>query len=336
VIAGSTPTAAANRKPGPVQAPAAARIAASAVGIAALAIVPLLLPSFTNYLLAEVAMYAVVALGLNILTGCSGQISVGQGALLGIGAYVCMILIVKVGWPYPLAMLAGGLVASAAGLVLGIPAVRLSGPYLAGSTLVLAISLPELLLKFKDLSGGSIGLQMPQPASPIPGLSQNQWYAYLAMAVAVVMFALASAILRGRLGRAWLALRDNEVAAAMMGVNVRLYKVLAFGFSAFYAGIGGGIYAVIVGSVAPGSFGLLVSILLLAMIVIGGLSSIPGSLLGAAFLTFLPLWSQTLAKPLPQAVQLNIPWAIYGALLILTMIFFPSGLAGIYRRIRPV
>ncbi|MBV9120697.1 MAG: branched-chain amino acid ABC transporter permease, partial [Chloroflexi bacterium] len=267
------------------------------------AILPLVLAGFASFLLAEIAMYAIVALGLNILTGYSGQISVGQGALLGVGAYACAILVVKAGWPYPAAVLGAGAVTGLFGVVLGIPAVRLSGPYLAGSTLVLAISLPELLLKFKDLSGGSIGLQLDQPHPPVPGLTQNQWYAYLAMAVAAVMFAIAAAIVRGRVGRAWQALRDNEIAAAMMGVNVRVYKVLAFGLSAVYAGIGGAVYVIIVGSVAPGSFGLLLSILLLAMIVIGGLASLSGSILGAAFLTLLPLWSQGLASHAPPSIQ---------------------------------
>ena len=278
------------------------------------------------------AVWLLVVLSMNILTGYSGQISLGHAAVVLVGAYTTAVLFDQYGVPLPLAiLLAGVFTAVVGGVVIGIPAVRLAGPYLAIATFSLIITLPQILKLngINYLTNGALGIRIRevQPPGLVDGfLDQAQWLYYAAMAPAAIMTVLAWNLIRSRIGRAFIALRDSEIAAEQMGINVPLYKALAFGISSLYAGIAGGLFFMVQAFVAPESLGFLNSILFLVAIVIGGLATILGSVFGALFLTFQVELISRLAEVIPEAEDLRA--VIYGSLLIVVMVFFPRGLAG--------
>lgn len=301
------------------------------IGLAALLLLvgalPLLLSSYHIFQLTLVLVYAIALLGLNILTGYNGQISLGHGAFYAVGAYVAAILMEKFGVPYWLTLPAAGLACLAAGFLFGLPALRLEGLYLALATFALGVSTPQLL-KYQQLerwTGGVQGLVIAKPDPPfgLP-LSQDQWLYYFTLAVALAMFVLGWNLLRGRIGRALVAIRDQPVAAEAMGVHNALYKSLAFGVSAMYTGVAGALGAIAVQFVAPDSFSIFLSIALLVGIVVGGLASISGAVYGAIFIQFVP----NIADRISSAA----PWAIYGVVLIGFMYLLPDGVAGAVRR----
>jgi branched-chain amino acid transport system permease protein len=286
------------------------------------------------------AVWVVILMGLNLLTGYSGQISLGHGALVAVGAYITAILLDRTSTPVAVAVLAGGVGAGAIGLGIGVPSLRLTGPYLAIASLALIVSLPQFL-KHNDLidiahyTGGATGINIPQARAPgsVDGLMDDrQWVYYSTMVPAVIMTVLAWNITRSRIGRAFIAIRDSEIGAQQMGVNVARYKTLAFGLSALYAGVGGGLFVYVQDLATPESFGTFQSITLLVSIVIGGLASILGSILAAAFFTFQAGVISQLADYLPAVDRLR--WAIYGVALIIIMIFLPTGAAGLTERLR--
>jgi branched-chain amino acid transport system permease protein len=276
-------------------------------------------------------VYAIALLGLNILTGYNGQISLGHGAFYAIGAYVAAILMDKLGVPYWATLPVAGAVCLAAGFLFGLPALRLEGLYLALATFALGISLPQLL-KYKALepwTGGVQGIVIAKPEAPavlqnagLP-LTADQWLYFFTLAVALVMFVLGRNLLRGRVGRALVAIRDHPIAAEAMGVNSALYKSLAFGVSAMYTGIAGALGAIAVQFVAPDSFNIFLSILLLVGIVIGGLASISGAVFGALFIQFVPNIADDISKA--------APWAIFGVFMIVFVYVMPTGVAGAVR-----
>lgn len=308
-------------------------------------LVPFYLPPFEA---ANVVVLAIVAIGLNILTGNAGQISLGHGALVAVGAYTTAILMADYSWPWWTTIPLAGVTAAAVGFLLGLPSLRLTGPYLAIATLGLAIIFPILLKKYEGLTHGVQGIRVRKPAPPdwLGDLSESiagetllttqrqDIYAYLiALIVGVVMVLLAWNIMRGRTGRAFMALRDSEVAAQVMGISLAVYKTLAFVVSAFFAGIGGALYAILVGFVSPDGFTLLFSIQFLVMIVVGGLASIPGAIIGAllVFELGLRIAPDINDALLPEQAGKN-PWLVYGVVLILMMIFAPAGAWGLARR----
>jgi branched-chain amino acid transport system permease protein len=273
-----------------------------------------------------VLVYAIALLGLNILTGFNGQISLGHGAFYAIGAYVAAILMDKFGVPYWLTLPAAGAACLVIGFLFGLPALRLEGLYLALATFALGVSMPQLL-KYKHLehwTGGVQGIVIIKPDPPF-GLpvNQDQWLYFFCLAVALLMFALGWNLLRGRVGRALVAIRDQPVAAEAMGVNNAMYKSLAFGVSAMYTGVAGALGAIAVQFVAPDSFNIFLSITFLVGIVIGGLASIPGAIYGAIFIQFVPNIADQISKA--------APWAIYGVFMIGFMYLMPAGVAGAIR-----
>jgi branched-chain amino acid transport system permease protein len=297
--------------------------------VAALAVacaLPFLLSNFRLFQFTQVYIYAIALLGLNLLTGYNGQISLGHGAFYAIGAYAAAIMMdqwqLGYGWTIP----AAGAIAFAAGFLFGLPALRLEGLYLALATFSLALATPQILKYFEHWTGGSQGIVLAKPAAPfgLP-LNADQWLYFLALAVLAAALWLAANLVRGRVGRAIVALRDNPIAARAMGVNAALYKSLTFGVSAAYTGVAGALSAVAIAYVAPDSFNIFLSITLLIGIVVGGLASIPGALYGALFIQFVPNWAQDISKA--------APWAIFGVFLILFMYFMPSGIAGAVRRL---
>jgi branched-chain amino acid transport system permease protein len=294
---------------------------------AGLVVAVVLMFTLTNFRLfqfTQVFIYAIALLGLNILTGFNGQISLGHGAFYAVGAYTTAIMIDQWSVPYGWTIPTAGLVCLVAGFLFGIPAIRLEGLYLALATFALALAVPQILKYFEHWTGGSQGIVLSKPQAPWGlALTPDQWLYLLSLAILVVLFALAANLLRGRAGRAIVAIRDNALAAQSMGVNVALYKSLTFGLSAAYTGVAGALSAVTIAFVAPDSFDVFRSITFLIGIVIGGLASISGAILGALFIQFVPNWAQDISKA--------APWAIYGVFLIVFMYAMPRGIAGTLR-----
>jgi len=287
---------------------------------------PFLLSNFRLFQFTQVYIYAIALLGLNLLTGYNGQISLGHGAFYAIGAYVAAIMMDQWHVPYGWTIPAAGVICFAAGFLFGLPALRLEGLYLALATFSLALATPQILKYFEHWTGGSQGIVLTKPSAPsgLP-LNPDQWLYFVALAVLLAALLLAANLLRGRVGRAIVALRDNPIAARAMGVNGALYKSLTFGVSAAYTGVAGALSAVAIAYVAPDSFNIFLSIALLIGIVVGGLASISGAIYGAFFVHFVPIWAQDISKA--------APWAIFGVSLILFMYFMPYGIAGAVHRI---
>jgi branched-chain amino acid transport system permease protein len=287
---------------------------------------PLLVSDYRVFQFNLVLVYAIALLGLNLLTGYNGQISLGHGAFYAIGAYCAAILMDKYGVPYWATLPVAGAVCLLAGFLFGLPALRLEGLYLALATFALGVSLPSLL-KYHHLekwTGGVQGIVITKPEPPF-GLPINadQWLYYFTLAVAIVMFLLAWNLLRGRVGRALVAIRDNHIATEVMGVNNAMYKSLAFGVSAMYTGVAGALGAIAIQYVAPDSFNIFLSIVFLVGIVVGGLASISGAIYGALFIQFVPNIADEISKA--------APWAIFGIFLIGFVYLMPMGVAGAVR-----
>ena len=296
-----------------------------------LAVILPLLPGVSDYRVFQftlVLVYAIALLGLNVLTGFNGQFSLGHGAWYAIGAYCAAIMMDKWGMPYYSTIPVAAVVCLIAGFLFGFPALRLEGHYLALATFALALAVPQML-KHKAIeywTGGVQGVVIikPEPPFGLP-ISQDQWLYYFTLAITVVLFLCAWNMLRGRTGRAMVAIRDQPIAAGTMGINMPIYKALTFGVSAMYTGIAGALGAIAIQFVAPDSFTILLSITLLVGVVIGGLASIPGAIFGAIFVVYTP----NIASDISRAA----PWAIYGIFLITFMYLMPTGIWGGLRRL---
>jgi branched-chain amino acid transport system permease protein len=279
---------------------------------------------FRLYQFTQVFIYAIALLGLNMLTGYSGQISLGHGAFYALGAYTTAIMIDRWAIGYLWTLPVAGLLCLVAGFLFGIPALRLEGLYLALATFALALAIPQILKYFEHWTGGSQGIVLSKPEAPFGlKLTPDQWLYLVTLAVMVLLFLLARNLLMGRTGRAIIAIRDNPIAAQAMGVNTALYKSLTFGVSAAYTGVAGALSASVIAYVAPDSFNAFLSITLLIGSVIGGMASISGAIFGAFFIQFVPNWAQDISKA--------APWAIFGVFLIVFMYVMPFGIAGAIR-----
>jgi branched-chain amino acid transport system permease protein len=287
-------------------------------------VLPFTLSGFRIFQFTQVWAYAVALLGLNMLTGYNGQISLGHGAFFALGGYTTAIMIDRWAVPYGWTIPTAGILCLVVGFFFGIPALRLEGLYLALATFALALAVPQILKYFDHWTGGSQGIVLSKPRAPwgLP-LSPDQWLYFLALGIMVVLFLLGWNLLRGRTGRAIIAIRDNPIAAAAMGINNPLYKSLTFGVSACYTGIAGALSVLAVAYVAPDTFNVFLSITFLVGVVVGGLGSISGAVFGAFFTQFVPNYAQAISKA--------APWAIYGVFLILFMYVMPWGVAGFMR-----
>jgi branched-chain amino acid transport system permease protein len=300
------------------------------LGLAALLVLalglPFLLSGFRLFQFTQVYVYAMVLLGLNLLTGYNGQISLGHGAFYALGAYTAAIMIDRWSMPYGWTIPAAGVACFLVGFLFGIPALRLEGLHLALATFALALSVPQILKYFDGWTGGSQGIVLSKPRAPLGlRLSADQWLYYVALIVLLAFFLLTWNLLRSRPGRAIVAIRDNPIAARAMGIDAALYKSLTFGVSAAYTGVAGAIGGLAVAFVAPDSFNVFLSITFLVGIVIGGLASVSGAIFGALFIQFVPNYAQEISKA--------APWAIYGVFLIAFMYAMPDGVAGFLRRL---
>jgi branched-chain amino acid transport system permease protein len=325
------------------------KLALEIVGFVALAVIialtPFFISDFHSREFAIAGMYFIALLGLGILTGYSGQISLGHGAFMAIGGYTTALLSVdgisghqlRDIWTIPIA----GVVAGLAGLLVGLPALRLSGLYLALITFGIAVSFPQLPKKFDGFFGGTSGKILDLVQAPFGlDLSPNDWMYYLTWGIALVLLATAWWLVRGNTGRALQAIRDSEVAAASSGINLAYYKTLAFGISAFYAGVAGALYAMASAYVNPDTFPIILSIYLVVGLAVGGLGSLVGLIAGAALIYFLQNHADSVARwvnHLPE-VDLNpkqpgISSVIFGAVLIIVMLLLPTGAGGLLRKL---
>jgi branched-chain amino acid transport system permease protein len=298
----------------------------------------------------QALILAVAIMGLNILVGYSGQLSLGHGAFMALGAYTSAILAHRYKVDYLVTIPISALFTGLVGFLFGFPALRLSPLYLALATFALAVVTPSLIKRPEDLTGGVQGILVTQPDPPGPArdmfaaitgspMTSDQWIYYVSLFCALVLFWVAWNLIRHRPGRALRAIRDGEVAAAASGVNVAAFKTLAFGLSAFYAGAAGSLYGLSTGFVSPDAFPVDLSIQLLVGAVIGGLASIPGPLLGAIVAYFLPIGANQWVPSqdwIPDQVASTVknagPAVSYGVLLILIMIFAPNGMVGLVRQ----
>jgi branched-chain amino acid transport system permease protein len=321
------------------------------IGAVVVALLPRFMGEFRLLQFTLVAVYVIALLGLNLLTGYSGQISLGHGAFVGVGAYVTALLTLgrpgleafqldppswmPIGdgmtpiYTIPIAALVTGL----AGVLVGIPALRLGGISLALATLAIAVSFPILMKRFDEVTGGGGGLNLNLAETPFGwDISTRNWLFYEAWVTAGILFVVAWLLVRGRIGRAWRSIRDGEVAATSSGVNPALYKTFAFGVSAAYAGAAGALFAIEIAYVNPDTFPVAFSILLLASAVIGGLGSLAGAIFGALLYQFLPIYSQ---EPPIGSFEFadQAPSVVFGVFLIVIMLLLPGGVAGLFRAI---
>ena len=292
----------------------------SLVLLVLLLIVPLFAKNFIIFQLTQLLYLGLAVLALNILTGGSGQFSLGQSAFYAVGAYTSAILMEHAGWNYALTLPIAGVICFGFGFLFGQPALRLSGVYLALATFALATAMPQLLKLgyFEYWTGGVQGLVVTKPDAPfgLP-MSQDMWLYYFTLAITIGIYVAAVNLLRSRTGRAFMAIRDNEIAASAMGVNVALYKTLAFGVSAGITGVAGGLGAIAVQFVAPDSFTITLAIQLFLGMVVGGVGWLPGSIVGAAFIIFVPNIAEGVSK--------GLSGAVFGVLLFLVIFLVPHG-----------
>jgi branched-chain amino acid transport system permease protein len=306
--------------------------------VAAVVVAPFVVPHYRAYQLGFVGLFLIALLGLDLLTGFTGQISLGHGAFMGIGAYTTTILVVDHGWRDLWTIPVAGAIAGAAGLAFGLPATRFAGPYLALATFAIPLSFIGLLKRFPHFTGGNVGKNLPQLHSEL-GIHANPsvWFYFVCWTVALVMLPLAFLLVRGRFGRALRAVRDSEIAATANGVSAPMVKTLAFGLSAFYCGVAGALYGIGITYVNPDTFPIDLSILLIVGIVVGGAGSLWGMLFGALFVEFIRIsWGPWLLKLFSHLhhVDTHAPGSglvVYGVVLLLVLYAAPAGFAGFVR-----
>ena len=289
--------------------------------IAVAAALPFALSKYHVFELTMVMIYAIAVLGLNILTGYNGQISLGHGGFFAVGAYTAAILMHRYGVPYWATLPPAALICFVLGVLFGLPALRFEGPYLALVTLSVAIATPQVLKYFDTWTGGQQGINLEKPLPPAAlGLDRDRWLYFVAFVVLLLAIRVAANMLNGRTGRALVAIRDQPIAAAAMGIDTARYKTLAFGTSTLFTGVAGALSAMVIGFVAPESFTLFLSISFLVGSAIGGIATISGAIIGGFFIEFVP----NLANDISDAA----PWAVYGLAMLLFMYAMPRGVVG--------
>lgn len=296
---------------------------------------------YNQYQLANISTLLIAVLSITLLTGASGQISLGQGAIMAVGGYSSALLVTKLGLSMWIAFVLAIFISALFGLFLGLAAARLSGPYLAGTTLVMALAIPSIAIRFESLFGGDIGFSVDYGYPPswltnwIGEISIEEWSLYVALPFAALSLFAVLNLSNTRSGRTWRAVRDNEVAAALAGINIARTKVIAFVCASALAGLAGAIYG-FRGLVGPSVYSTDLSLLLLTAAVIGGLRSIGGAIFGTFVIVFLPdvIERVTKALALPETISNYLPALLIGLLLLLTVIFNPRGSAGALEHIR--
>ncbi|MEH6548043.1 MAG: branched-chain amino acid ABC transporter permease [Sneathiella sp.] len=293
------------------------------------AVLPFVTEGYTTFQATLVMIYAIAILGLNLLTGFNGQFSLGHSAFYAIGAYTAAVLVYHLDWPVYATIPVGGVVCFVAGFLFGLPALRLEGLYLALATFALAVAVPQILKSshLEELTGGVQGLDIFRPDVPaILPIDMDQWWYLITFGIMLLLFWVAWNLINSRSGRAMMAIRDNPIAAASMGINTSLYKSLTFGVSAFYTGIAGALSAIVIEFVAPDSFTFQLSILLFIGLVVGGTGSIWGAIFGGLFILMVP--------NIAEEISTGLSYAVFGVILILVIYVMPSGIAGLINTLR--
>lgn len=307
--------------------------------VAALVAFPFVASQYWLYMACLVAINIASATGLNILTGYTGLVSLGQAAFMGLGAYTVAILQLRYNTPFLLNLLAGGFVAMLAGMVVGLPSLRVKGLYLAIATIAAGVIAHFIFSHFTALTGGTAGLTVP-PASIFGLQLDTDFRLYWVIVPITALMLLGSAnLFRTRIGRAFIAIRDRDISAEVLGIPLLPYKLLSFAISSFYAGVAGGLFAYFFRAITPESFPLLMSIFFLAAVIVGGMGTILGSVLGAVFMTMVPEVLKIVVGWLPLSGNATlylspIRTVVFGLMIVLFLIFEPHGLAEVWRRIR--
>jgi branched-chain amino acid transport system permease protein len=305
-------------------------------------VIPFITSPYTLYILNSIGIYAIAAIGLNLLIGYTGQISLGHGAFFGVGAYTAAILATKTGFPIWLSIPAAGIVTAAVGIIFGLPSARLKHLYLLIATLAGQFIIEYVLVQWESLTGGAEGISIIGATFLKIDMGSDRAFYFLIFICFALMTWIAVNLVRTRYGRAFIAIRDNDRAAEGMGIPIFRYKLLSFAISSFYAGFAGGLYAYYMMSITPEPFNLWLSIWLIAMIIIGGLGNIPGSVFGAIFIVvleeLLSLGTQYLMN-VGDSAGAAITIAplrefVFGLAIVLFVIFEPKGLAEVWRIIR--
>jgi branched-chain amino acid transport system permease protein len=302
----------------------------AAVGVALAVVlfyvIPFVIPSYLVSQFATVLVFAIAIVGINLVTGFGGAITLGHAAFVALGSYTTAILVVRYGWnPYATIPVSAAL-SWIAGWCLGFPALRLQGLYLALGTLVLSITVPPLLKRFDGFTGGVQGLNVGNPEAPafLP-LDDSQWIYFVCLAFAAILYVVARRLLSGPLRRALLAARDNQLVGAVMGVDRATLTTATFAMSSLYAGIAGSLYAMIVGFVSPDTFNVMMSLSLFVGAVVGGITSLNGAIIGAMFIQFVPIWASD--------IDVSLGGLVFGCALILTLVVIPAGIGGLGERL---
>ncbi len=299
----------------------ARRWVAAPVLIALAVVLPFLVSKYHVFELTMVMIYAIAVLGLNILAGYNGQISLGHGGFFAAGAYTAAILMHRYGVPYWATLPPAALICFALGVLFGLPALRFEGPYLALVTLALALATPQLLKYFDNWTGGQQGINLTRPLPPHwLGIDRDRWLYLVVLLVLLLAMRIAANLLHGRTGRALVAIRDHPIAAAALGIDTARYKTLAFGTSTLFVGVAGALAAIVIGYVSPEGYNLFLSLSFLVGSAVGGIATIGGAIVGGLFIEFVP----NLANDISDAA----PWAIYGLAMLLFMYTMPHGVVG--------
>ncbi|MGP6170288.1 branched-chain amino acid ABC transporter permease [Microbacterium sp. A196] len=306
----------------PLNLPRPLLIVLTALLLIALAIVPLVNPSYINLTVTLVMIWTIVGLGLNLLVGFGGQISLGHSAFFAIGAYSVAVA-GEAGWAHPLTLVIAGALPFTVGYIIGLPALRLKGLQLGLVTLAMAMATPAAIRAFEPFTHGSRGIAIDGDAPAWIPLAHDQWVYYLALVIVAGAYLVTRRLGHGRLGRSFIAVRDAELVAETLGVDVWQTKTRLFAASAAFAGVAGGLYAMLLEFVGPENFGLTMSISFITLIVVGGLATVPGAVLGAIFIQYVPTFTSSIS---PAATG-----AAYGIVLILFAFFIPFGLVGLLR-----
>jgi len=314
------------------------------VGLGVLAMLLISLPLWAGAYWVHVASVCGVAvvttLGLNLLTGYTGLISLGHAAFMGIGAYTAAVLAIKAGFPFLLTLPAAGIMAAVAGVVVGIPTLRLKGLYLVITTLAFQFIVEHVIFHWESVTNADTGLDLPAATLPFITFDSKEKFYYVILAMVLITAFCTKNLVMSRTGRAFVAIRDRDIAAEIIGIPLAKYKVLSFVISAFIAGVAGALYAYLVGHIGPDLYTFEKSIRYVAMIIVGGMASILGSILGACFITLLPVGIGEILGPLASeypalATRIGaINVTIYGLVIVLFLLFEPAGLFGIWIRIK--
>lgn len=316
------------------------------VFLAFLFTLPFFVKSYFLTILMLMCVNAIVALGMNLLVGNTGQISLGHAGFVAIGAYTA-VLLMKAGAPFIISFAGAGIMAALFGLLLGIPSLKLEGPYLAIATLAFGLAVTVIIGRM-DFLGGRMGISVPKLSLKWTGLKYDTSLYYLIIIITILLTVFTRNIVKSRIGRAFQAIRDSDIAASAIGVNLAKYKLLSFALSALYAGLAGALWAFYLGFISPTNFNFILSIMFLATIVVGGLGFVGGSVMGAVVMTFLNIQLENITEvPLlggliewfsesfmMHSAISNVSWVFTGLILILIVLFEPLGLYGIWLRVK--